>query len=142
MEISTYPLHSNATSNNRDRKDNPIGKLALTTDASLSFFPTTLEEVCLLQNDDEFCRIIRACHGEEKRVPFALNHNNVLVYSIDGLEQVIFQSLVPRVLLLSYHAKVAVHPGVQLLYQFLRQSFFWPNISVEIYKNPMKLFQL
>lgn len=43
------------------------------------------------------------------------------------------QSLVPCVLHLSHRAKMAGHPGGRRLYQLLRRSFFWPDMSVDCY---------
>lgn len=46
-EISTYTLHSNVTSNNRDHIDNLDAELAMTSNTSFSFVPITLEEIRL-----------------------------------------------------------------------------------------------
>lgn len=133
-DISTYPLLSDATPNNRNRKYNLNLELEFTTDTSPSFVSLTLEEVRLSQSGDAFCLTMLACLGEEKRVPFALNKDNVLFRSFDGFEKMaIHQSQIPPVLHLKSRAKMAEKQGGRQVHQFLYRIFFWPNISSDCY---------
>lgn len=62
----------------RDGMEDFNGELALTTGTSPSFISITTEEISLSQDQNEFCCTIRACLGEEERVPIALSKDNVL----------------------------------------------------------------
>lgn len=114
-DIPTYPLRFDqldAVSNDLDGMDDLDDALAVTTNTTPSFVSVTLDELHLSQSGENFCRTIQASLGKGERVSLVLNENNVLFRSVDGFEQVaILQSIVPRVLHLSYHAKMTRHSG-------------------------------
>lgn len=78
--------------------------------------------------------MIRARLGEKAKVPFVLNNVKVLSRPVYGFEQTVLpQSLVPGMLYLIHHSKIAVHPGGRCLYPFLRRRCSWPDMSVDCY---------
>lgn len=130
-DVPTYPLQNDVSPKNHDGKDQPDVYPSLTTDTSRSFVPVTTDKICLSQSDDDFCRPIRATLDAGERVPFALDIENVLFRSVDSFKQVVLpQSVVPRVVHLTHHARIAGHPDGRQLYKFLCRSFFRPDLSV------------
>lgn len=98
VDIPTYPFHSDFVYINRDGINDLNVYLALNTNFSPSFVPFTSDEIRLLEDNDGIFRKICAHLGKVKRVPFALNGNNILFCSVERFENVvILQSVVLRV---------------------------------------------
>lgn len=116
VDIHTYTIHFNVTATNRDGKDDLDAYLALTSVTSPSFLSITSDYVRLSRNDDDFSRSISAHVWDAERILSALNDNTILFLFVDRIQQVIiFQFLVPRVLGLSNHARMAEHSGERRL---------------------------
>lgn len=111
-DIFACPFNSTVKPANRNGMTDLDSFLALNIDFSPSFVPIHSDEIRMSQDTEDFYRLIRARFGKRKRVPFALNGDSILFCSVGRFEQMVIpQSIVPRVLYLGPHTKMAGHPG-------------------------------
>lgn len=83
VDIYIYLLNSAPVSSGLDVSVEVDKLLAATIDTASLFVPTTLEELKLNQNSDNFCHSLNARLCEREKIPFTLNDERLLLSSID-----------------------------------------------------------
>ena len=97
----------------------------------------TLEDLVLAQASDPFCKVIRSRLNGREDLPFAVDDRGFLSRYEEAFPRILIpQTLKPRVLYISHHAKLAAHPGVRKMYAALRRFLYWPAMAVDVYAVP------
>ena len=113
----------------------------LTTETGMSdpdlLAAITLEELVLAQESDAFCKVIRSRLNGGDDLPFAVDDRGFLSRYVEAFPQIVIpQTLKPRVLYISHHAKLAAHRGGRKMYATLRRFLYWPSMAVDVYVVP------
>ena len=98
----------------------------------------TLEELVLAQASYAFCKAIFShLIGGGEDQPFAVDDRGFLSRYVKAFPQIMIpQTLKPRVVYISHHAKLAAHSGGRKMYGTLRSFLYWPSMAVDAYAVP------
>lgn len=120
----------------------------------------TLEEMLRVQQDDEFCKLIRSRLTAEWR-RFREDPQSGLLQRVvyEHPQTVVPKSIQPRLLNLAHGTVIGAHCGDRKMYKTLQRDYYWPGLAVDCYnvvrscvicakervrrnekKAPMKLF--
>ena len=124
------------TIDNEDLLDSD--KAVLATKVAGHLQPLTREEIWFAQQDDDDVKKLKTKWSLDPKQPYLENENGLFCRRApnDGAIQIVLPaSLRERVLLLAHYPRVAGHPGGSGMYQTLRQTFYWPSMSMDVYNT-------
>ena len=108
----------------------------LATEVAGHLQPLTREEILFAQQDDDDVKKLKTKWSLDPKQPYLKNEHGLFCRRApsDGAIQIVLPvSLRERVLLLAHYPRIAGHPGGSRMYQTLRQTFYWPSMSMDVY---------
>ena len=97
----------------------------------------TTEEILEAQKMDDFCQNVLARQSKRTYSAFFEGPDGLLRRRHPrepDIEQVILpDTLLPRVLQLAHHAKLAGQPGQTRMYHNVRRTYYWPDMAADIF---------
>ena len=110
-------------------------------DLSISDVPVrpTKDELLEAQSTDDFCKTVLSLQSRNLDTHFFEGNDGVLrrqnPTDPEMVQIVVPDTLRPRVLDLAHHTIFAGHPGQTRMHRHIRETYYWPQMAADIYKN-------